>query len=57
MLEALVKIMPLEDVYHLFTLHRDPNIIPSLGLWDPILDDIKLYIRALFALIRSFQCL
>ena len=43
MLEALVKIMPLEDVRHLFASHQDPDIISSLGLWDQVLDDAKLY--------------
>jgi flavorubredoxin len=43
MLEALVKIMPLEDIRHVFASHQDPDIISSLGLWDQVLDDAKLY--------------
>lgn len=43
MLEALVKILPLENIQHLFASHQDPDIISSLGLWDQVLDGSKLH--------------
>lgn len=43
MLEALVKIVPLEQVQQLFASHQDPDIISSLGLWDQVLQNAKLY--------------
>lgn len=43
MLEALVKIVPLEQVQQLFASHQDPDIISSLGLWDQVLENAKLY--------------
>lgn len=43
MLEALVKIVPLEQVQQMFASHQDPDIISSLGLWDQVLQNAKLY--------------
>jgi len=43
MLEALVKIVPLEQVQQMFASHQDPDIISSLGLWDQVLENAKLY--------------
>lgn len=43
MLEALVKLVPLHKVKHLFASHQDPDIISSLGLWDQVLDGATLY--------------
>ena len=43
MLEALVKIVPLEQVQQMFASHQDPDIISSLGLWDQVLENAKLF--------------
>lgn len=43
MLEALVKIVPLEQVQQMFASHQDPDIISSLGLWDQVLENARLY--------------
>lgn len=43
MLDAIVKLMPLEQIRYLFASHQDPDIISSLGLWDQVLDNVALY--------------
>lgn len=43
MLANIVKLIPLEQLTHLFASHQDPDIISSLGLWDQTLPDARLY--------------
>jgi len=43
MLDALVKVVPLENIKQLFASHQDPDIISSLGLWDQVLKDATLH--------------
>ncbi len=43
MLAAVLKYVPIDKITHLFASHQDPDIISSLGLWDQVLPDAKLY--------------
>ncbi|MCP5160164.1 MAG: MBL fold metallo-hydrolase [Hahellaceae bacterium] len=43
MLAAVLKHVPIENITHLFASHQDPDIISSLGLWDQVLPNAKLY--------------
>lgn len=57
MLAAVVHELPLECITTLFASHQDPDIISSLGLWDEVLTDAKLYAPWLWeGFIRHFGC-
>jgi len=43
MLAAALKYVSIDKITHLFASHQDPDIISSLGLWDQVLPDAKLY--------------
>ncbi len=43
MLAAVLKHVPIEQLTHLFASHQDPDIISSLGLWDQVLPEAKLF--------------
>ncbi|MEX0298291.1 MAG: MBL fold metallo-hydrolase [Kordiimonas sp.] len=57
MLAAVVHHVPIERIKQLFASHQDPDIISSLGLWDQVLDNTKLYAPWLWeGFIRHFGC-
>jgi len=57
MLAAVVHHVPLEKITRLFASHQDPDIISSLGLWDQVLENTKLYAPWLWeGFIRHFGC-
>lgn len=43
MLAAVLKHVSIDQITHLFASHQDPDIISSLGLWDQVLPNTKLY--------------
>lgn len=43
MLAAILKLVPVEKITHLFASHQDPDIISSLGLWDQALPNATLH--------------
>jgi flavorubredoxin len=57
MLSTILKFIPIEQITHLFASHQDPDIISSLGMWDQIIPNAKLYTPALWeGFIRHFGC-
>jgi len=43
MLANVIKLVPVEQITHLFASHQDPDIISSLGLWDQALQNATLH--------------
>ncbi len=43
MLATVIKLIPVEQITHLFASHQDPDIISSLGLWDQALNNATLH--------------
>jgi len=57
MLAAIVHYTSVDDIVALFASHQDPDIISSLGLWDKVLPDVKLYAPWMWeGFIRHFGC-
>lgn len=57
MLSTVLKFIPIEHVTHLFASHQDPDIISSLGMWDQVIPNAKLYTPNLWeGFIRHFGC-
>lgn len=57
MLAAVAHHVPVANIKTLFASHQDPDIISSLGLWDQVLEDAKLYAPWLWeGFIRHFGC-
>lgn len=57
MLAAVVHHVPIAGIRQLFASHQDPDIISSLGLWDQVLENTKLYAPWLWeGFIRHFGC-
>ena len=55
MLAAISKKIEVESLKTLFASHQDPDVISSLGLWDQVLTDAKLYSSGLWeSYIRHF---
>lgn len=43
MLAAVLKHVPIDEIKYIFASHQDPDIISSLGLWDQVLPNAKIY--------------
>ncbi len=42
-LAAVLRHAPIRQLTHIFASHQDPDVISSLGLWDQVIPDAKLY--------------